>query len=201
MYTGFPRRVEVEKIRQVLAANDIVLLTALGTSPSGEVFNVNSENLAAAVAGSLAASKVIYFTVEGTAFRDIKSKKLVQNLRASDARNLLDYHRVQMHQSRGFASIEDDTNHSPAMVEALLKVGWSMSALQKGVKRAHIIAPTNGALLQELYTRDGSGTLISRDIYEGIRRADVNDVASIYDLIDPLVSAGTLVVRPSLLLS
>ena len=185
----------MEKIGQVLAANDIVLLTALGTSPSGEVFNVNSEHLAAAVAGSLSASKVIYFTVEGTAFRDKKSKKLVQNLRASDARNLLKYHRVEMHQSRGFASIEDQAEYSPAMVEALLKVGWSMSALQKGVKRAHIIAPTNGALLQELYTRDGSGTLISRDIYEGIRRANVNDVAAIYDLIYPLVSAGTLVVR------
>ena len=138
---------------------------------------------------------MIYFSVEGTAFRDTKSKKVVQHLRLSDARNLLKYHRVQMHQSRGLASIRHHADYNPATIEALLKVGWSMSALQKGVKRAHIIAPTNGALLQELYTRDGSGTLISRDIYEGIRRAKVHDVAAIYDLIDPLVSAGTLVVR------
>jgi amino-acid N-acetyltransferase len=79
----------------------------------------------------------------------------------------------------------------------LLKVGWSISALEKGgVKRAHIISFLNGALLQELYTRDGSGTLISRDLYDGIRPAIVNDVAGIYDLIEPLVLAGTLIPRP-----
>lgn len=54
----------------------------------------------------------------------------------------------------------------------------------------------NGTLLQELYTPDGSGTLISRDIYEGIRVANVGDVAGIYDLIKPFVSAGTLVPHP-----
>ena len=57
-------------------------------------------------------------------------------------------------------------------------------------------APIHGALLQELYTRDGSGTLISKDIYEGICNGIVNDVAEIYDLIEPLVEAGYLISRP-----
>jgi len=235
MYTGFPRRVEVEKIRGVHASNDIVLLTSLGVSPSGEIFNVNSESLAANAAGALGASKVIYFAVRGTALvknGDSSSvggnKKIVQHLRLSDARNLLRHYRVKIHK-RGFASVDDrgiedsgtggetsvdeavngeeainnsvpdavrKSRSSPAVTESLLKIGWATSALERGVKRAHIIAPTNGALLQELYTRDGSGTLISRDLYEGIRSADVNDVAGIYDLVDPLVRMGTLVPRP-----
>mmetsp|Transcript_11747 Transcript_11747/g.24174 ORF Transcript_11747/g.24174 Transcript_11747/m.24174 type:complete len:478 (+) Transcript_11747:857-2290(+) len=208
MYTGFPRRVEVEKIRQVHQANDIVLLTALGVSPSGEIFNVNSESLAATAAGSLGASKIVYFTVRGMAFRNKDTSKIIQNLRVTDARNLLQHHRVKIH-AKGFASVDDtgmddteanpeanDFLQSPAMVETLLKTGWSVSALDRGVKRAHILAPANGALLQELYTRDGSGTLISRDLYEGIRPANVNDVSGIYDLVDPLVKAGTLVPRP-----
>ena len=37
-WTGFPRKVEVERIRQVHETNDIVLLTSLGVSPSGELF-------------------------------------------------------------------------------------------------------------------------------------------------------------------
>ena len=67
--------------------------------------------------------------------------------------------------------------------EAFVKLGWCVASLERGVKRAHIISPINGALLQELYTRDGGGTLISRDIYEGIRVADVQDVQGIFELI------------------
>ena len=195
-YTGYPRRFEVEKIKQVLDARDVVLLTPLGTSPSGEVFNVNTEHLAACVAGAVKASKIIYFTKNGTAFREAKSKKLIQNLRFSDAKAMLKYNNIFMNNSKGFTSIEHRANLSEDIVEAFVKTGWSIAALEKGVNRAHIIAPINGALLQELYTRDGSGTLISKDIYEGIRNGSVNDVAEIYDLIEPLVEAGYLINRP-----
>jgi acetylglutamate kinase len=40
-WTGFPRKIEIERIRQVHETNDIVLLTSLGVSPSGEIFNVS----------------------------------------------------------------------------------------------------------------------------------------------------------------
>ena len=196
MYTGYPRRFEKEKIKQVLDSHDVVLLTPLGSSPSGEIFNVNTEHLAACVAGSVKASKIIYFTKNGTAFREKNSNKLVQNLRLSDAKKLLKFNNIVMNSSKGFTSIQHQANLSPDVVEAFVKTGWSIAALEKGVKRAHIIAPINGALLQELYTRDGSGTLISRDIYEGIRNANVNDVAGIHELIEPFITAGFLVNRP-----
>ena len=201
-WTGFPRKVEVERIRQVHETNDIVLLTSLGVSPSGEIFNVNSEFLAATVAGAVSASKIAYFNVHGTSFQNKNTNKPVQNLRVSDAKALLAHYNMKIH-PKGFALVDLDGNspqqqvlRTPGSMETLIKVGYSMVALEKGVKRAHILAPENGALVQELYTRDGCGTLISRDIYEGIRRADVNDVSGIYDLIDPLVRAGTLVPRP-----
>jgi len=83
-----------------------------------------------------------------------------------------------------------------AAIDMLLKIGWSTLAVKQGVPRAHILSPKHGAVLQELYTRDGSGTLISGDLYEGIRQASVLDVNIIYDLISPLIQAGTLVDRP-----
>lgn len=52
-------------------------------------------------------------------------------------------------------------------------------ALSKGVRRAHLLAPTKGALLKELYTRDGAGLLISRDVYEGVRQAQASDVRAV----------------------
>jgi amino-acid N-acetyltransferase len=201
-YTGFVRRVEVEKIRKLHDSRDICLLTTLGVSPSGEVFNVNSESLASTVAGALQASKVIYFTEKEMELRHATSGNKIQSLRLTDARNLLKYAGLTVH-PKGFVTINRDqqqrTWDKPAM-QVLLKIGYGTRALEQGVKRAHIISPKHGALLQELYTRDGSGTLVSGDLYDGIRRAAVNDVASIYELISPLIKMGTLIDRPKAML-
>ena len=194
-YSGFVRRVEVEKIRQVHQSRDIVLLSTLGVSPSGEVFNVNSESLAATVAGALDASKVIFFTEKEVELRHKLYGNKIQHLRVKDGHNLLDLRDVKVHK-RGFVNSGDDAPTNPTESNMLLKIGWSMHALEQGVKRAHIISPKFGAVLQELYTRDGSGTMISRDLYDGIRPAKVEDVSSIHELISPLIEMGTLVDRP-----
>jgi amino-acid N-acetyltransferase len=52
-----------------------------------------------------------------------------------------------------------------------------------------------GALLLELFTRDGIGTLISTDSFEHIRKATINDVGGLLELIAPLEEAGILVRR------
>ncbi|CAM9347615.1 unnamed protein product, partial [Hapterophycus canaliculatus] len=72
----------------------------------------------------------------------------------------------------------------------------SIFAACQGVARAHVIPPTGGALLQELYTRDGAGLLISRDIYDGIRPANPGDVPGIREITVPLEERGVLVPRP-----
>ena len=74
-------------------------------------------------------------------------------------------------------------------------VRFSVSALRRGVTRAHLVAPTSGDVLRELYTSDGAGTLISRDLYDGIRRATDGDVVGILEIIEPLVEEGILVRR------
>ena len=194
-YSGFVRRVEVEKIRQVHRSRDIILLTTLGVSPSGEVFNVNSESLAATVAGSLDASKLIFFTEKDVELRDKIHGHKIPHLRVNDSRRLLDLYDVKIHK-RGFINLGPASPEDGPRQNMLVKLGWAMHALEQGVKRAHIISPKHGALLQELYTRDGSGTMISRDLYDGIRQAKVEDVSMIHELILPLIEMGTLVDRP-----
>ncbi|KAL7570418.1 hypothetical protein ACA910_017251 [Epithemia clementina (nom. ined.)] len=197
-YSGFLRKVEVEKIRQLHNNRDICLLTSLGVSPSGEVFNVNSECLAAGVGGALGASKVIYFTENDMELRHMIHEMKIQSLRLSDATALLRYHGVKCHK-QGYVTIEDESaavNGPRDVLDMLIRIGWGTRALELGVKRAHIISPRAGAVLQELFTRDGNGVLVSGDIYEGIRRAIVQEVAEIYDLIQPLVESGKLIYRP-----
>ena len=198
-YSGFVRRVEVDKIRQVHRSRDIILLTTLGVSPSGEVFNVNSESLAATVAGSLDASKLIFFTEKEVELRHKIHGNKIQHFRVNDSRRLLDQYDVKVHK-RGFVNLGHRCPTDGPSQNMLVKLGWAMHALEQGVKRAHVISPKHGALLQELYTRDGSGTLISRDLYDGIRQAKVEDVSMIHDLILPLIEMGTLVDRPKAVL-
>ena len=71
-----------------------------------------------------------------------------------------------------------------------------MHACRHGVERTHIISRTrDGALLLELFTRDGNGTLITAGMYEGLRKAGIDDVGGILELIKPLEDEGVLVKR------
>ncbi len=185
-FTGLPRRIHTSQIEAALAAQDICVLTSMGVSPSGEMFNVATENLAASVASALKADKIVYYLTKPTC---VYNKGILQqHLRLSDAKALLD--RYNMTQTTTSIC-------APTDPEILSKVSHSLTALSAGVRRAHIISPNPGSLLTELYTRDGSGTLISRDLYDGIRRAIPSDVPAITDLISPLVSAGNVKPRKS----
>jgi amino-acid N-acetyltransferase len=72
----------------------------------------------------------------------------------------------------------------------------AMHACLQGVRRIHLVyRKTDGALLLELFTRDGHGTLITADPYEGLRTAVIDDVGGILELIKPLEDEGILVKR------
>jgi amino-acid N-acetyltransferase len=64
------------------------------------------------------------------------------------------------------------------------------------VERCHIISYEDDcALLQELFTHDGCGTLVANDEYELSCEASIDDVGGILELIEPLEQEGTLVKR------
>lgn len=180
--TGDVRKIEVENIKKRLEFGDVVLLTSLGYSPSGEVFNCQSESLAAECAAGVNAAKIIFLT-RGEVMYDITDGKqtIVQNLRLTQAMALVE----KLSKNVSGNNLE----------EYRLMLERSVYALNGGVKRAHFIAPMRGSLLKELYTRDGAGMLISRDVYEGIRPAQPSDLRAIEEIIEPLVAQGILVKR------
>ncbi|MGC9128937.1 MAG: amino-acid N-acetyltransferase, partial [Acidithiobacillus sp.] len=62
--------------------------------------------------------------------------------------------------------------------------------------RVHLIPRrVDGALLRELFTRDGLGTMLSRDPFEHLREARIEDIPGILALIRPMEEAGILVRR------
>lgn len=65
-----------------------------------------------------------------------------------------------------------------------------------GVQRVHLLDGTiGGVLLLELFKRDGMGTMVASDLYEGTRMAKATDLSGIKQIIQPLIEAGTLVRR------
>ncbi|KAK4346677.1 hypothetical protein RND71_033016 [Anisodus tanguticus] len=65
-----------------------------------------------------------------------------------------------------------------------------------GVQRVHLLDGTiGGVLLKELFQRDGVGTMVASDLYEGARMARVSDIPGIKQLLQPLEDSGTLIRR------
>lgn len=171
-HTGEVRRVNTQAITQLLAAKAIVLISPLGYSPSGETFNINSLEVASEVASALLADKLIFYTGE-TGICD-EAGNLVTELQVSSI---------------------DET------IDPLSPLAQAKRACIRGVNRCHLISyAEDGALLEELFTRDGAGTQVARVSYEQVRSARPEDVAGIIELIQPLEAQGVLVKRPRELL-
>lgn len=82
------------------------------------------------------------------------------------------------------------------MLNAHPSIAAAMQACESGVKRVHLLdRAQDGALLQELFSRDGAGTLLTATSFETTRQATIEDVGGILELLQPLEANGTLVKR------
>jgi amino-acid N-acetyltransferase len=166
--TGRVRRVHAERLTRVLDSGAIVLLSPIGYSPSGQVFNLAADELAADVALSLNADKLIVFT-EADGLTGPSGERISQMTPA------------ELH------------NQVAAGADHLASV---LRAARGGVASCQLVSwAADGALLQELYTAAGSGTQIQEDAGAFIRPAGAADVAHIVEVIRPLEESGALVRR------
>ncbi len=175
LYTGAVRKVMAEEINADLDQENVVLISPLGVSPSGEIFNLSMEEVAEAVAIAVQAEKLI-FLCDASGVTDAKGV-LIEELTADEAEQVL---------KKPKRLTEDLGLYLPGCVRAC----------NAGVKRAHLIdRDIDGGLLLELFTRSGVGTVITRDALVTIREATADDVGAIIGIIGPLETDGTLVRR------
>jgi amino-acid N-acetyltransferase len=174
-HTGEVRRIDVDGLKQRLAAGAIALIPPLGYSPTGEVFNLTATDVARSTAIALGADKWISL-IEGEGLTDYQGRQ-ISNLIPREAEALL----AQRDE------ISDELRHH---------LQAAVAACRSGVKRIHLLQRgMDGALLRELFTRDGVGTLLTAEPYETLRTARIDDVAGILELLSPLEADGVLVRR------
>lgn len=174
-HTGEVRRIEVAPIRRQVDAGNLVLLSPLGSSPTGELFNLNAEEVASAAAIALGADKLILLG-DGIRITDADNH-LLRELSPQQAGRLLAENRLGEGQPER-------------------QLTAACHAASNGVARAHLLdASEDGVLLKELFTRDGCGTMVTRETYETLRGARIDDVGGILELLEPLETNGILVRR------
>jgi amino-acid N-acetyltransferase len=175
LYSGVVRKVDAEAIRSSLESGDIVLVPPIGYSPTGECFNMSAHEVATAVAASLNAGKLI-FLLEDKAVLDRRGK-LVQQITDSEAQQLL--------------------SATAGLGERIPEMDDAINACRNGVRRVHLVdRRVDGGLLLELFSRDGIGTLVSAAPFDNLRKATIDDVGGIIEMIAPLEADGILVRRP-----
>jgi len=165
LHTGQVRRIDAQSIRAQLEAG------SLGYSPTGEIFNLGLEDIAVHCAAAVGADKLVLF---GSAAGILDADgELIRQCSVGDADTM---------------DIEDP--------EQAFLLNTASRACRQGVGRCHIVGYREDcALLQELFTHDGSGTLVAREDFEQSRAATIDDVGGILELIEPLEQQGVLVKR------
>lgn len=173
-HTGEVRRIDAEGVRRQLDDGAIVLLPSVGYSPTGEAFSLSFDDVATQTAIAIKAEKLILFGAQpGVVGAD---GELEKTLSLAEVPAWL------------------ERTAADAMLNAALRA--SELACRGNVARSHLISyAENGALLGELFTRQGAGTLVLHDGAETIRQATIDDVGGILDLIAPLEEQGVLVKR------
>jgi amino-acid N-acetyltransferase len=175
LLTGKVERIDIELLQSLLNQGIVPVIPPLGFDGDGKTYRINSDSIAVAAAESLKAAKLIFITSQdGLRYND----QLIRHMLVSDLLKLV--HSAPA----GF---------SPEMVS---KARHAAAACNAGVQRVHIVdGREDEALLAEVFSNEGIGTLIYANEYEQIRPARKKDIRAIQLLTRKAVEAEELVRR------
>jgi len=181
IHSGVVRRVDALAIRRSIDIGALVLLSPFGFSPTGEAFNLTMEDVATSTAMALQADKLIFLTE----MPGIREKQ-------DDPQSAIDTELALADAVRMLGALP-----KPSLpTDSAWYLQHCVRACQGGVERSHILPfAADGALLLEVFTHDGIGTMVVDEKLESLREAAADDVGGILQLIEPFERDGTLVRR------
>jgi amino-acid N-acetyltransferase len=175
LFTGKVERIDTELLQSLLSQGIIPVMPPLGFDGDGKTYRVNSDAVAVELAKALNAAKLIYITTsDGLLYQG----RLIQQILVADLDSLL------AHNKSSFAP------------EIFSKAHNAAAACQAGVPRVHVInGRVDEALLAEVFSNEGIGTLVYANEYQQIRRALKKDIRAILLLTKNSVASEELVKR------
>jgi acetylglutamate kinase len=122
----------------------VPVIAPVGVDEHGQTYNINADYAASAVAGALHAQKLVYITdVEGILTDKDNPDTIIRQLSVIQARKFIDQGII-----------------TGGMIP---KVECCLDALKRGVESVHVLnGKTPHAILLEIYTNEGVGTMLYR---------------------------------------
>ena len=215
-HTGTVDKIYAESLGRVLNLGMIPILPCIGWSPSGKPYNVSSDEIALAVSTALGASKLFIVSVnDGIKVDNLTPPK--EN-GASLMKRLLDITgqktkpcpqekletrpdgsliRLTLQQAEAFVENQDTSpTDSSVPAQSLRELNLALRASRAGIHRVHIIdGRKEGAVLKELFSNLGAGTMVYIDEYDSIRTFHSRDLPDILRLMEPLMQKNILIRR------
>jgi amino-acid N-acetyltransferase len=192
-HSGLVRRVDSAAIRRAIESGALVLLSPFGFSPTGEAFNLSMEDVATSTAIALQADKLVFVgEVPGIRENLVKGGEEKGGADPDSPESVIDTELALAEAKRLLAALPAPS----APTDPAFYLQHCVKACEGGVERSHILPfATDGALLLEVFTHDGVGTMVVDEKLESLREATSDDVGGILQLIEPFEKDGTLVRR------
>jgi amino-acid N-acetyltransferase len=186
-HTGTVEKVLTGSIGKVLSQGMAPVLPCIGYSPAGKAYNVPSDEIALAVSTALGAVKLFIVSVHGGLRAG--SGVMPERLETAESGRIL---RLSLQEAEAVLA----ANRAAAAERPLQELALALRASRAGVERVHIIdGREEGAVLKELFSNLGAGTMVYADEYESIRSLHTRDLPDILRLMEPLMRQGILVRR------
>ena len=173
--TGRVERVDTKALHLFLNEGIIPIIPPIGFDGEGKTFRVNSDSIAAEVAEALHAMKIIFlFNLDGL----YVAGEIVRQLSIAETEDVLKKKKYQ----------DDD--------RLVSKLEYAARACRQGVPRVHLLnGSVNEALLTEVFSAEGIGTMVYSNQYQQIRRVFKKDVRNVMSLIRQSMDSNELIQR------
>ncbi len=161
-YTGKVDRIDRDFIQQLIGSGVVPIVNPIGFDRDGKPLRVNSDLLAAELAESLQATKIIYLSPHN-------GMEIAGELQ----------HDIPVDALRKVLEAKPDSINEPMRSKA----AHAVKAIDTGTPRIHLLDGRElDGLLAEIFSNEGVGTLIYGNEYQQIRQATKRDVRAIYNL-------------------
>ncbi|GHU68783.1 amino-acid acetyltransferase [Spirochaetia bacterium] len=189
--TGAVDKILTDSLNKALSQGMAPILPCIGYSPAGKPYNVPSDEIALTAAAALGAVKLFIVSLNGGL--KAPSYSFPKNLETGEDGRII---RLTPQEAEAVLAANGGAAFGSPKDRPLQELSLALRAARAGVERVHIIdGREEGAILRELFSNLGSGTMLYADEYESIRALRSRDIPTILRLMDPLMQQGILLRR------
>jgi amino-acid N-acetyltransferase len=184
--SGHVEKILKDPLQQILDKGMIPIFPCIGWNAAGKPYNLASDEIALAVAEALQAEK-LFFVTDSDGFVENRFQLPPGLVKNSDGRVArLSLEEAQQVLSLNAGNLDPDLKY----------LDLALKACRRGTERAHVVdGRMEGAILREIFSNLGVGTMVYGNDYESIRPMKADDIGDVLRLMQPLMEEGILIKR------